>query len=212
MNENIKLVGVAAVSAGVGFVVGYKLLERRLEQQFDERLAEETKDMREVYQNLKQPYATPEEAVNALVAPAVAKDPRLGNGKVAYDKIAPKVDIPEAPAVVVNVFDGTGPKLITQDEFMANDPEHEQATLTYYEKSDQLCGEKDEPVDNAEIVAGTEYKSKFGWESSDDNTVHVRNEGLHMDFEIVRSEGSYEEEVLGEDPDKSLPPHKRVGR
>jgi len=210
MNENIKVVAAGLLGAGVGFAIGYKLLEKRLEKQFDERLSEETKDMREVYQNLKQPYATPEEAVNALVAPEVAKDPRLGNGKVAYDKVASKVDIPEAPAVVTNVFDGNGPRVISQDEFMANDGDFEQATLTYYEKSDQLCGEKDDPIDNAEIVAGTEYKDKFGWESSDENIVHIRNEGLHMDFEIVRSEGSYEEEVLGED--LSVPPHKRVGR
>lgn len=205
MNETIKLAGVGILGAGVGFVAGYKLLEKRLEKSFDERLVEETKDMREAYQNLRQPYASPEEAVKELILPKVAA--AQSNGKTQYDKIIPKQ--PKDETVVQNVFETSGPRLITQDEFMANEPEHQQATLTYYEGSDQLCGEADEPIDNEEIVVGLQYKVKFGWNSSDKHTVHVRNDDLHMDFEIVRSEGSYEEEVLGEG-DQSVPPHKRV--
>jgi hypothetical protein len=207
MNESIKLAGAAVLGAGVGFVVGYKLLEKKLGASFDERLAEETKDMREVYQNLKQPYASPEEAVKSLILPKVADGIKV-NGKTQYHKVIPEQE-EVTEKVVQNVFDGTGPRLVSQDDFMTNEPGHEQATLTYYEGSDQLCGEADDPIDNEEIVVGLEYKSKFGWKSSDEHTVHVRNLGLHMDFEIVKSEGSYEQEVLGEG-DPSIPPHKRV--
>jgi len=218
MNEQIKLAGVALLGAGVGFVVGYKVLEKRLSIQFDERLEQETKDMKEFYQAVRQPYSSPEEAVQALVLPEVAKDPRVKNNATQYHKVVPADEALQefkepAKPVIKNVFDGSAqsPRLITQDEFMANDPEHQQATLTYYEASDQLCGEADDPIENEEIVVGTEYKRKFGWESSDDNVVHVRNDGLRMDFEVVRSNGSYEKEVLGVEDD-SLPPHKRVGR
>ena len=218
MNEQIKLAGVALLGAGVGFAVGYKLLEKRLSEQFDERLEQETKDMREFYQTVRQPYSSPEEAVKNLVLPEVAKDPRVKNNATQYHKVVPSEDglkefkdpTPAAP-VVKNVFDTPGPMLVTQDVFMANEPEHQQATLTYYEASDQLCGEADEPIENEELVVGTEYKKQFGWESSDENVVHVRNNALHMDFEIVKSEGSYEKEVLGIEDD-SIPPHKRVGR
>jgi hypothetical protein len=203
MNQTIKMAGVAVVSAGVGFMVGYKLLEKRLDASFEERLAAETKDMREVYQNLKKPYASPEEAVAELILPKVAE--AKSNGKTQYHKVAPKEEV-----VVQNVFNTDGPRLITQEEFMTNELGHEQAALTYYEKSDQLCGEADDPIDNEELVVGLQYKTKFGWESSDEHTVHVRNEGLHMDFEVTRSEGSFEEEVLGETPDQSVPPHKRA--
>lgn len=215
MNETIKLAGVAVVSLGIGFVVGSKVLEKRLEASFDERLAEETKDMREAYQNLKQPYASPEEAVRDLILPKVAEGIQQ-NGKTQYHKVPiAQVEVVEdehgvkAVPVVQNVFETAGPRLITQDEFMANEPDHQQATLTYYEGSDQLCGEADEPIDNEEIVVGLQYKTRFGWNSSDDNTVHIRNDALHMDFEVVKSEGSYEQEVLGQ-PDQSIPPHKRV--
>jgi hypothetical protein len=219
MNEQIKLAGVALLGAGVGFAVGYKLLEKRLAEQFDQRLEQETHDMREFYQTVRQPYASPEDAVKELVLPEVAKDPRVKNNATQYNKIVPSTDeglrefkepTPPAP-VVQNVFDANGPRLITQDEFMQNEPEHQQATLTYYEASDQLCGEADEPIDNEELVVGLQYKEKFGWNSSDENVVHIRNSGLHMDFEVLRSEGSYEKEVLGVEDD-SIPPHKRVGR
>lgn len=219
MNQTIKLAGIGLLGAGIGFVVGYKVLEKKLEKAFDERLVAETEGMREFYTKARQPYASPEEAVADLIKPPKNKDPRTNGNKVQYNKVVPHTEIkpenvvmPTAPPVVQNVFETDGPVLITQDAFMANDPEHEQATLTYYEGSDQLCGEKDEPIDNEKIVTGTEYKTKFGWESSDENTVHVRNDALHMDFEIVRSEGSYEEEVLGQQVDTSIPPHERVRR
>lgn len=212
MNENVKIIAAGLLGAGIGFVVGYKALEKKLEQAFDERLADETKDMREVYQNLQQPYSSPEEAVRELIVPEVAKDPRVQNGaKIAYDKVQPKVDIPEPPEVQ-NVFDRTTPYPIPQDEFMANETEYVQSSLTYYAASDQVCGEKDEPIDNSDLVVGTVFKEKFGWKSSDENVVHIRNEDLQMEFEITRSEGSYEQEVLGQQPDTSVPPHRRVGR
>jgi hypothetical protein len=220
MNQSIKLTGVAVVGAGIGFVVGFKVAEKKLSDRFEKRLDEETEGMKEFYQTVRKPYASPQEAVKDLIPEApVSKDPRVQNGKTQYHKVQPTVgehevvDIPDKQPVappVQNVFDNDGPRIIDQEVFMANEPDHQQSTLTYYEKSDQLCGEADDPIDNAELVVGTEYKEKFGEGSSDENIVHVRNYGLHMDFEVVRSFGSYEEEVLGAVPDNSVPPHKRV--
>jgi hypothetical protein len=221
MDNRIKLAGVSLVSAGIGFVVGYKVLEKSLEARFDERLQEETAGMREFYTAAKKPYATPEEAVKDLIPPS-GTDPRVGNEKTQYHKVVAtegydgeesplrKIVAGESIPVVQNVFDDK-PTIITQDVFMINEPGHEQATLTYYVKSDQVCGEREEPIDNADIVVGTEFKENFGKDSSDPNVVHIRNIGLHMDFEVLRSEGSYEEEVLGQvGTDSSVPPHKRV--
>lgn len=219
MNDSIKMAGAAVVGAGVGFFVGFKVLEKKMEARFDERLETETKDMREFYETVRQPYASPEEAVKDLIPPA-STDPRVANGKVQYNKVVPQAKreekeiVPTPPAPVENVFENEGPKIISQDVFMENDtePEHVQTTLTYYEKDDQLCGENDEPIDNPDLVAGLEFKTNFGTDSSDPNVVHIRNNKLQMDFEIVRSMGSYVEEVLGGQPDTSVPPHKRVGR
>jgi hypothetical protein len=222
MNQNLK-VGIAGVFAGgIGFAVGYKIAEKKLTVRFEKRLEEETTGMREFYQTVKKPYSSPAEAVKELIPPPASTDPRVPGQKVQYNKVTPAatnvIEVVEetilpVPPPVQNVFDPKrDPYIITQDVFMANDPEHEQATLTYYAGSDQLCGEADDPIDNAALVAGLEFKTSFGTDSSDPNVVHIRNEGLHMDFEIVQSEGSYEQEVLGTTPDQSVPPHKRVGR
>lgn len=216
MNQSIKLAGIAVVGAGIGFAVGYKIAEKQMSARFEERLAEETQGMKEFYETVRKPYASPEDAVKELIEEAPGPvDPRVPNGRVQYHKVQPKpaedevIDIPEKQPVQ-NVFSKVDPYIIDQEAFMANDPEHTQTTLTYYEKSDQVCGEADEPIDNSEIVVGTLFKTRFGEGSSDKNVVHVRNDDLRMDFEVVRSEGSYEEEVLGETPDSSVPPHKRV--
>jgi hypothetical protein len=220
MDNKIKLAGVSLLSAGIGFVVGYKLVEKKLEAQFEERLDKETAGMREFYTAAKKPYATPEEAVKDLI-PSSGTDPRVKNEKTQYHKVVAtegydnseeppvqKVVAGESIPVVQNVFDDK-PVIITQDVFMINEPGHEQATLTYYVGSDQLCGERDEPIENADMVVGTEFSENFGKDSSDPNVVHIRNVGLHMDFEVLRSEGSYEAEVLGQ-VDNTVPPHKRV--
>lgn len=221
MSNSIKMAGVAVLGAGIGFAIGFKLAEKRLGEEFEKRLNEETAEMREFYQAVKKPYASPADAVKELI-PEENTDLRTNGNRVQYNKLGPKekefpepmeVVAGESGVVIQNVFDNGQPRIISQDEFMANDPGHEQATLTYYEKSDQVCGEADEPIDNSELVVGLEFKENFGKDSSDPNVVHVRNDGLHMDFEVIRSEGSYEEEVLGiEKDDSSIPPHKRVIR
>jgi hypothetical protein len=213
------MAGAAVVGAGIGFVVGFKLTEKRLAAEFEKRLEDETSGMREFYQTVRKPYASPEEAVKDLI-PETNTDPRTSGNRVQYNKLTagdkplpepmPVVTAGESGVVVENVFDREGPRIITQDEFMANEPEHEQITLTYYEKSDQVCGESDEPIDNSDIVIGLEFKTNFGKDSSDPNVVHIRNDKLHMDFEVLHSEGSYEEEVLGVQEDSTVPPHKRV--
>lgn len=217
MDNSLKTAGIGILGAGIGFVVGYKIAEKKLAARFEERLTEETRGMREFYTNVKKPYATPEEAVKDLIPEPAPEDPRVKKQKTQYNKLVadaeyvspdPVVVAGESGVVVQNVFD-MGPVIIDQDTFMANDTNHEQATLTYYEKSDQVCGERDEPIDNSEVVVGTAFKTHFGDGSSDENVVHIRNSGLHMDFEVVRSFGSYEAEVLGMSDD-SVPPHKRV--
>jgi hypothetical protein len=216
MDNSLKTSVVGILGAGIGFAIGYKIAEKKLAVRFEERLTEETKGMREFYTNVKKPYATPEAAVKDLIPEPAPEDPRVKKQNTQYNKlikeekyVSPETVIAgESGVVIQNVFD-MGPVVIDQDEFMTNELGHEQATLTYYEKSDQVCGERDEPIDNSEIVVGTAFKTHFGDGSSDENVVHIRNSGLHMDFEVVRSFGSYEAEVLGM-TDDSVPPHKRV--
>jgi hypothetical protein len=225
MKQSLKIAGAATLGAGIGFAVGYKLAEKQLVSRFEERLDRETAGMKEFYTNVKKKYDTPEEAAAALIPQpgGVQEDPRVNTPKIQYNKIVKTEgydgDPPEGceienPVVHKNVFeefqDPSIPYIITQDAFMANETGYEQSTLTYYVNGDTLTDERDDVIDNADDVIGKLSTANFGEGSSDPNTVHVRNEKLRMEFEICRSERSYEEDVLGQDPSEL--PHQRARR
>jgi hypothetical protein len=214
MNESVKIAGAAVLGAGVGFFVGYKLLEKRLEQAFDERIQHEERLMREHYSLVRKPYATAEEAAKDLIPdpPMADEDPREPNMRVAYHKIVQRETSEDEAAAedtaedrVINVFEHSPPDygkpyVIPMDEYMGNVKGFEQNTLTYYEEDDTLVDERDNPMDGPNDVLGSNFRIQFGVESSDANTVHIRNEKLGLEFEVVRSYGSYKREVLGEEP------------
>lgn len=218
MNQSLKVAGTAVLGVGIGFAIGYKVTEKRLAARFEERLETETAGMKEFYTNVKQKYETPEEAAAALIPQPEEgpKDPRVNHQKIQYHKIvkdenyvgdpldefAEGCEIDET-VIRKNVFDDQPvgkPCLINQDDFMANETGYEQATLTFYAKGGVLTDQRDEVIDNAVDVVGESFSQAFGEGSSDPNTVHVRNNNLQMEFEVVKSERSYEEDVLGQEP------------
>ena len=101
------------------------------------------------------------------------------------------------------------PYTISFDEFNDNEVNHEQTTLTYYDEDDTLVDSKDQPIDNTEYTVGDDNLTRFGHGSGDVNVVYVRNEKIDMDFEIVRSRGSYQREILGSDPEPNLQHSRR---
>lgn len=221
------LVGVCITSGAIGFIVGYKAAERRLIAEFDERLIKETAGMREFYTATKKPYATPQEAAAKLIVDKEADEVAVAT-QTAYHKIVVKekytpdpaevqaqmnavVDFGDQDEVAVNIFstddrDIGKPYVISQEEFMENAPGWQQVTLTYYRGDNALVDEREDMIENREKVIGLECLDLFGQHSSDPNVVHVRNEQLGLDFEVVLHETSYAEEVLGADgPAPDLP-------
>lgn len=96
------------------------------------------------------------------------------------------------------------PYVIHREEFMEgfevgvdSDEEFTQSVLTYFEGDDVLCDERDAVVDQRDMIVGDENLSKFGHGSGDPNVVYVRNEVLKHDVEIVRSDGTYANQVHG---------------
>lgn len=235
MNQNLKISVVALLTGGAGLVVGYKMAEIRLTARFEERLDKETEQMREFYQTVKKPYATPEEAVKDLVPPPAENvDPRVKTQKIAYHKIVKgegyeptdeeieeaeaRQDEKEAFVEMVeerqNIFDSNRdpekPYLISQDEFLANEAGYIQSTLTYYEADKVLADEKDDIIDDKPGTVGREFADAFGHKKHP-NEVYVRNEKIQMDFEITRSERSFAEDVLGE-TEQGETPRQRIQR
>lgn len=89
------------------------------------------------------------------------------------------------------------PYIITHDEFYEGEKNYDTASLTYYEIDDTLVDERDKPLEQTDKLVGDDHLVRFGSGSKDKNIVFVRNDRLGIDYEIVRSKGSYLEEVLG---------------
>jgi len=92
------------------------------------------------------------------------------------------------------------PYVISQELFMNSDTEYEQYTMTWYAGDSTLVNQSDRVVEKKDIdvTVGRANMEKFGEQSGDPNVVYIRSEALEMDFEVVKSDGSYSEEVLGE--------------
>lgn len=106
---------------------------------------------------------------------------------------------------------GSGPKIITPEEFTAEVSEYnemtneyevepyDKITLTYYEIDDVLVDDTDgrQEIVDVEDTIGSEALTRFGEYES--NVVYVRNEKLGADYEVIREHLSYTKDVLGYD-------------
>lgn len=80
------------------------------------------------------------------------------------------------------------PYVIPPDEF-GEYLGYETVSLTYYNADGYLVDEEDEPIEDVESIVGVESLDHFGeWE---DDAVHVRNDRLKTDYEILLDPGYY---------------------
>lgn len=88
------------------------------------------------------------------------------------------------------------PYIISVDDYMEGVDGFESHTLTYYEKDQQLCDDKDHLIPDVRQTVGFGNLQKFGKMSGNGDTVYIRNHVRQADYEVVREQGSYREEVL----------------
>jgi len=84
------------------------------------------------------------------------------------------------------------PYVISADQFVENDQDFEQITITYFSKDDVLADEDGEPIEDIDAVIGDASIGKFGTMGSPDNLVYVRNEKMMIDYEVIREDLSWE--------------------
>lgn len=207
------IVGACLASATAGAVAGYKFAERRLMEEFEEAVEIERRAIARTYA-ARQPYASPQEAVDALVSPDRVQgsvDEDQPREPVAYHKIKPSsiehveeevVELPE-PVQEQNIFDTAveEPKIfvISQLEFEHGTGENENVSLTWYEEDKILADFQDEKFDDPEDVIGDAIH-RFGQDSGDPDTVYVRNNKINIDYDISRHPGSYWRSVHNMEP------------
>jgi hypothetical protein len=104
------------------------------------------------------------------------------------------------------------PYVVTREEYDENADQFEQQALTYFAFDDVLVDEDEKSIDNIEEFVGKHNLQRFGHGSGDAKVVYIRNELKEMDFEVLRSDGSYAEEVLGLTSDDSHLEHSAMSR
>ena len=221
MRRNYLILATTSVASLIGGgLAGYFYADKKLRAEYDERLQEEIAETKKFYRVVRKEGedATPADSVASRISPDVAEAMRSyasqaedeTNVEEEYEE--PKDDEGEPVEVVENVFSGPEgdafgmeleardtkfPYIISKDEFMSNEPEHDQITMTYFKGDDVLSDDGDEHIPHPENVIGEETLTKFGVGSGDPHVVYVRNEYLSQDYEILRSGGKYTVEVLG---------------
>jgi hypothetical protein len=211
---------VSAMSLVGGAAAGCAIAMRKLEAKYAEIADREIAEAKVFYKKLHkaEDFASPEQAVDALQVPGIVVDPLLEKATRALVNYQGYSKDPEPEPTMVevaeNVFtnatppefdyekeeasrDPDFPYVITEDEFGVGEFEYDQVTFTYFEGDKVLSNERDQVVPDIDRTVGLANLEKFGYGTKDRNVVHIRNVRLELDFEILRSTGTYSEEVAG---------------
>lgn len=86
------------------------------------------------------------------------------------------------------------PYVISQEEFIGEEMEFKQETITYYQGDDVMADSLDTPIYNHNGLMG---ELKFGHGSRDPNVVYIRNEALKLEWEVLLHTGHFAHEVMG---------------
>lgn len=105
------------------------------------------------------------------------------------------------------------PYVISRDSYENEYLDYHKENLVYFVKDEVLSDDHDEIVEQWIRVIGDEALISFGEGSDDEDVVFVRNHRMRTDFEIVREDQSYAENVLGtkEDTQEYLEAKKFFG-
>jgi len=85
----------------------------------------------------------------------------------------------------------------------------EATTFTYYAGDDVLCDERDNIVDDRNVLINDDNLDRFGHGSNSPHIVYVRNDDIAAEFELIKSDKSYAEEVAGFKHSDTYPRRRR---
>ncbi len=203
MKQKVFNVFLFTAGAVIGSVVTWKVVKTK----YDRIVQEEIDSVKETWARMNGHNADEEECVEEDVCESddtdiveAEEDPDL----IEYYKLASAYIQPDNEDDEDEVDNGAegggdeevpyinGPYVITPDEYGAGDCDFELHCLTYY-SDDVLTNDWDEVFDIEETI-GRDSLEHFGEHAED--VVHVRNERLRADYEVVHDHRTYEDVVL----------------
>ena len=187
MNSTFKNTLIFVMGAAVGSAVTWKLIKTKYEQ-----IAQEEIDSVKERYSKKAPVKPKKEkeATSEKDAPAIVKDTdevtkyakKLHDlGYTDYTTSSDKNEVKSAS--------GDRPYVITPESFGEFD-DYQTESLYYY--TDGVLADRDDEIfEDVEEHIGSDFSSYFG--EHEDDYVHIRNDKLKIDYEILLSQKSYAE-------------------
>jgi flagellar basal body-associated protein FliL len=217
MKLSIVVGTTAIVSLAAGSAAGYFIALKILEKKYEGRLQEEVESTKKFYAKLykKDEFQTPESTMKEIAPGAAEAAAALinyqGRGSKSFEVVDTKKEFVEE--VLSNIFSDTtteeisekekrdrteeAPYILTKDEFMENDSEYTQSTVTYFGGDKVLIDSREDMIEEVDMTVGEGNLERFGHGSGDPNVLYVRNDRLELEFEILLSRGKYSKEVAG---------------
>ena len=176
MNNKVLYFVIFAAGAAIGFAASYKLVQKKYERIAQEEIESVKKTFKEYYDNNTINEETTDKNEET------EKPAEENEDASKYNKLASKYSSGATKTT-------KGPYVIQPDDF-GEYKEYSLVYLTYYSDG-VLVDDDDNVIDDIENTVGSEALSSFG--EYEDDAVHVRNEELENDYEIVLDSRKYSE-------------------
>lgn len=178
-----KIKGFIIFSLGVA--TGSLATWRYFKTKYEQIAQEEIDSVKERFSKFKKSEAPVEKQDEPVQDQAVYNEIVHENGYVNYSGIRTK----ETKTEKNDMSDA--PYVISPDEF--GDLGYETISLTYYAEDGMLTDDSDDPIDNIDEIVGTDSLFHFG--EYEEDSVHVRNDRLQCDYEILLDQGKYHDHL-----------------
>lgn len=89
------------------------------------------------------------------------------------------------------------PYVISEEEYMENETDYTQVTMTYYAGDGVLTDDEDRVIETIDEVIGDNNLIRFGHWSNDPRIVYIRNDVRELESEVILNDGKYSEVVQG---------------
>lgn len=179
MRDSVKNVLIFSLGAAVGSVLTWKVLKTRYEKKTQEEI-----------DSVKEVFSKKREAAEAETEPTPDEsvyfekiDEMVADAAEALETYNPDQKVDKKTMRTKAKQHYRDPYVISPDEFgELEDEGYDTETLSYYADG-VLTDEMDKPVEDVEGTVGSESLNHFG--DYEDDAVHVRNERLKCDYEIL---------------------------
>lgn len=176
-----------ALGAGVGSLVTWKLVDEKYKRLADE----EIESMREYYKEKYQDDNDHEQKDAVYILEEDEEEPEIDEEEVEeYNEVVTNLGYTNYADMVKpdkEVKDVAMPYVISPEDF-TEIPEYKAISLTYFSDG-VLTDNKYEPVEDVDDVVGLDSLDHFG--DYEDDAVHVRNDRMKTDFEIILDPRKY---------------------